>query len=149
MNAKVQAILKPDGLRRTKARQALAEFDRSLRGFSEVAKWGDVHMNDDFEVGYEGRPYALLSDSEKYRVRVTLQVALAAKDRDGRGSDLLVFDGADILDRWGRNGLVRLACAAGRPVLICMTLASKEETPNLVKVGGVSYWIENNTATKL
>lgn len=149
MNAAVQKLLKPEGLRRTKARNSLRGFNEELTLYTNTARWGFVQVTDDFTFTYEGRPWPLLSASEQYRVRVTLQVALAARDRDGKGSGLLVIDWADILDKAGRNGLLRLAASACAPVLICMTLPSKEETPNLQKLGGSSYWIENAVATKL
>lgn len=149
MNAAVQKLLKPEGLRRTKARAALRSFNEELTAHTSTARWGMVQVNDEFELTYERRPFSLLSGSEKYRVHVTLQVALAARDRDGAGSGLIVIDGADILDKPGRNGLMRLAATACAPVLIGMTLLSKELVPNLGKIGGSSYWIEYNRTTKL
>ena len=62
-----------------------------------------------------------------------------------RPGDALVIDGADILDKAGRNGLLRLLLAADRPSLVCMTMATSEDMPDLRgNEIGHSYWIENS-----
>ena len=92
---------------------------------------------------YGGTQYELLSESEKFRVRVVLQIGMALSDK----SQALVIDAADILDKGGRNGLFKAVKSTGLPAFISMTIDSKELVPSLSKSGvGASYWI-NGDAT--
>jgi hypothetical protein len=92
---------------------------------------------------YGGRS-TLLSGSSRYRMAATLQVAMAIED----DSDAVLFDAADILDSAGRNGLIKLAQAADLPVLVCMTMR-QEQVPDLAKIGGASYWLNDGEAVKI
>jgi len=84
------------------------------------------------------RPYILLSESEKFRCRTALQVAMADLD----GSAAVIVDAADILDRGGRNGLFAMLAQSGMRSLVCMTMNGPGDVPDLSKPGlGRSYWI--------
>lgn len=134
------------GVRQTVMTRALAGFNDRLAALSAIADWGVVAVTGDMRVAYDGAPYALLSASEQFRCRVTLQVAMAEID-DSRA---LVIDAADILDRSGRNGLFKLARASGIPALITMTMNHAEDVPDLAKAGlGQSYWIDEAIAEVL
>lgn len=134
------ALLAPDGLRARKLNQVLDVFNTAtLRPLCEAARWQVVEIDPGGFITYGGRPYALLSTSEQYRVRAVLAAAMAQID----GSALLVFDGADILDAPSRSGLFGLIEATKLPALICMTAARREHVPDLGASGiGSSYWIE-------
>ncbi|MBF0148196.1 MAG: AAA family ATPase, partial [Magnetococcales bacterium] len=146
-NQKVINILAPDGIRAIKLAEAIQDFNRNmLQPLCDVAQWPMVTLNDDLAPALGGRLYPLLSESEQFRVRVTLQVALAGMDR----SDALVIDRADVLDRPGRNGLIRMLCQTGIPSLVCMTITNPDKTPppDLASKGkGITYWITGGTAT--
>jgi hypothetical protein len=102
-----------------------------------------VEIADDLAITYDGKPLILCSESERFRVRVTLQVAMAALDQ----SAVIVVDAADILGKGGRNGLMRLLSTESRPALICMTMDAIESVPNLSQAGmGASYWMDGNVA---
>jgi len=89
-------------------------------------------------IEYGGRPYGLLSSSEQYRVRAALAVAMAQLD----GSELVILDGADILDAPSRSGLFGLLESVGIPALVTMTLARREQVPDLAAAElGRSYWL--------
>lgn len=138
INQAVVAVLAPDGLRQEKLKTALDGFNKELALLCEKAQWGRVEISPDLEFSYARRPWVILSESERYRVRVTLQVAIA----NGDGSEAVIFDGADILDRQGRNGLACLAQVADCPALICMTLKDPSELPDVDAAGiGHAYWI--------
>ncbi len=92
--------------------------------------------------------YPLLSESEQFRVRVTLQVAIAKMD----DSAAMVIDRADILDRQGRNGMMKLLLRTGIPTLVCMTILDpeKDPPPDLAAKGkGQTYWLAKGIATPL
>jgi hypothetical protein len=132
-------ILAPDGLRTRKLERVLDVFVSSqLAALSDAAGWARVEIRPDMAISYAGRPYALLSSSEQYRIRCILAVAMAVLD----GSDALVIDGADILDAPSRSGLFGMLGSAEIPALICMTASRREQVPDIERAGvGRSYWL--------
>ncbi len=143
-NQLVINALAPDGVRQTVLAEKMGQFNSKLARLSETAGWAAVQIGDDLSVTLGGRAYILLSESEKYRARATLQVALADLD----GSDVVIIDAADILDRTGRNGLFKMVKASGLRALICMTMNQAADVPDLSKAGlGQSYWLAENVLT--
>jgi hypothetical protein len=128
-------------------------FNRThLAPIAEISGWKPVQiMEDESGLGiyYGGRPYRHLGQSAQYRVRVTLQVALAQID----GSDLLIIDGADILTPGaadGRGALFRLLKAQGIPSLVGMTLGPKDTVPDLAAAGyGRSYVVRDGVVSPI
>lgn len=139
-NLKVQ-ILAPKGLRAQKLGEAVAGFNQAiLMPLCEVAGWGAVNLTEDLGIRLGERPYPLLSEGEKWRVRVTLQVAQAGLD----GSAMLVIDNLVDLDTAARNGLFRLLQHAGLPALVCSAEIRGVPVPDLAKAGiGGTYKIED------
>lgn len=144
-------LLSPEGLRRQKLARALASFNRDvLAPLCAAGKYSTITVSDDLDVLYGGRPYYLLSESEKYRVKLVLQIAVAKKDK----SAVVVLDGADILDLPGRQGMLTIisdvAQDDGIAFLVGMTVTKKEQVPDLAKFDmGNTYWIENGIAGAL
>lgn len=140
-NQVVVDVLSPGGLRLSVLYTAVRKFcDDYVKPLTKAAGWADVQIDRELTLNYGERIYALLSESEKYRVRVTLQAAMAKV----LGDTIMVIDAADILDRQGRNGLVKLLASAGIDAVICMTIPQRSDLPDLTKGGkGYSYWIEN------
>ena len=140
----IAGILSPDGLRRDKLIRSLEPFNGDLDRLCRAAGWSVVHLHEDLTPWYDGRPWVLLSESERYRVRATLQLAIASRD----GSALVILDGADILDQPGRNGLFKALRSAKLPALVAMTANNPGKVPDLAAAGlGHSYWIEDGTTT--
>jgi hypothetical protein len=134
----VLGLLAGDGLRAQKLARVLDTFNSSMATLSETANWSPVVVASDMSISYGGRPYALASDSEKYRVRVVLQVAMARLE----GASLVVIDAADILDGPARGGLMAMLKKAGLPALVCMTFSRIDQMPDLSDSAmGASYWI--------
>ncbi len=134
-------VLKPEGLRAEKLTNALKEFnEKTLQPLCEAArygdmKWGDVEIQNDLKIVFANRAKRL-SKSEKFRLRVTLQVAFALID----DSDMLVIDEADILDANGRSGLISMLQIYQIPALVAMTVSKDDEVPNLAEHGlGTTY----------
>lgn len=139
-NDTVQKMLKPDGLRRDVLVRRLDEFlFEHVQPLCNAAKFAPITINDELMLTYGGHPYQLLaSDSERYRMDAILSLAIAQID----GSALVIFDGADMLDPAGRNGLFKAIKAAGVKALVCMTIFKGESVPDLAKSGlGRSYWV--------
>jgi hypothetical protein len=146
-NNAVIDILAPDGLRAKKLGHVIELFNEAQLGpLSLAAGWNQVAVDAAMTIAYGGRPYALLSTSEQYRVRATLQVAMARLD----GSAMVVLDAADVLDGPTRSGLFDLLDEAGLPALVCLTLTRREQVPDLAADGlGISYWLESGVAQPL
>lgn len=146
-NQKLVDILSPEGLRRQKLQKALKVYNKTLAGLSTAADFGTVTIDDELEILYGGRRYFLLSQSEQYRVRAVVQISVAINDQ----SPLVIFDGADIMDQDGRNGLFAMM---GEADVLCfvvgMTVLSKKNVPDLAKAElGASYWIADGIAAPL
>lgn len=141
INQGIVKILAPEGLRAEVLSKALNAFNTVLMTFSSYARWSPVTLEHDFLPRLGGRPYQLLSESEQFRVRTVLQMAMAVHEK----APLVVIDRCDLLDRAGRNGLFNLLGKTKCPAVIAMTMSSKEECPDMTKtkVGGRSYWLGN------
>lgn len=138
--AAIVTALAPDGLRQEVLARTAQQFMREwVRPLADAAGWSPVEIDGDMLLTYGDRAFVLLSESQKFRVRVLLQVAIALRER----AAAVVIDAADILDKGGRNGLFRLLAMSKLPALVCMTLDDANNLPDLCALGlGRSYWIE-------
>ena len=108
--------------------------------FMGIAEWACVTIDKDMQVFATGRPYALLSESEQWRVDA--MIAEAISNLSGLG--LLVLDRADCLDLQGRTDLLEWLDVLAQDheietVLIFATLKSMPENlPNSIG----AFWIE-------
>lgn len=146
-NLNIVAALDMAGVRQQKLGGCVQAFlSEEVNPLAQVAGWHPVGIDGDMAITYGERAWSLLSESEKYRVRVLLQVAIAIRDR----SAAVVIDAADILGKAGRNGLIKLLRAAKVPALVCMTINAVNEVPDLNAAGiGASYWIEESVLGRL
>ena len=125
--------------------KAVAVFNETvLVGLSQTAKYKIISIDDQMAIRYGGRHYTLLSGAERYRVDAVLKIVMAMAEN----ATCAVFDGADVLDSEGRNGLFKLlnhiAKETGIASIVGMTANKPETLPNLGKHGmGHTYWLEN------
>lgn len=143
-NQAILDILAPGGLRQAvlndKTRAFVADHIAPL---SARAKWADVAFDRDLTITYGGRIYSLLSESEKFRVRVLLQLGIASLEK----AKMVVIDAADILDKEGRAGLIRMLHSTGLRCLVCMTYGDKKDLPPISRLDqGKLVWIEGGRA---
>lgn len=139
-NQTIIDTLAPDGLRKVKLVKSIEAFNTSLKELCDPAGFKAVSVDEAMDIRYGGRHYALLSASEQYRVRAVLQVAIAQRD----GSQMVIFDGADILDASGRDGLFVLLQVEPRipSAIVAMTIARQALVPDLQSAGlGHAYWV--------
>lgn len=143
----VVKALAPEGVRKRRLGRAVEAFNTSLLGnLCEAADWKPVTVNEDLETFYAGRPFALLSASEQFRVRIALQVAMARID----GSEVVIIDGAEILDPPGRNGLFGMLQDTELPAVVGMTVSAAGKAPDLARHGmGETYWVEQGQCFSL
>lgn len=136
----------PDGCRQRKLAECLDAFnDTYLTPVCEDAGWRPIVLNADLDVTFNNRRFDLISESEQWRCRVAMQVAMARLD----GSDLVIIDGADILDAHNRQGLFLATSRCGIKVLVAATFSKPEVVPHLPPEIGHSYWIENGETRPL
>lgn len=144
-SAKLIAILAPDGLRREVAVKALADFNARLAELSAAMGVHAVQILDDMsvvQVTEEGEtiPYEVaMSESQKFRTRIVLQVATALVD----GSDLVVIDNDVDQDRKFLAGTLRLLAKAGIKAVVTVRADRPQEAPKGLPPGieGSVWWI--------
>lgn len=143
----VGGALKPDGLRKKKMLEAIEAFNSGqLAELCEWAGWTPVVIDADLNPWFGKTPYHLAAESERFKVRVILQIAFAQLD----ASDMLVIDGADLLVGDGRNDLFNLLAAVSIPALIGMSFGVAKNVPDLGAAdAGLSYWVADGIVAPL
>lgn len=137
--------LAPDGLRQRLLKTALDEINKTLAGIAAATGWEPCEIEQDMSISLGDYQYILHSQSKQYRIRVSLQLAFSGID----GSQIVLIDGADILDGPGRNGLFRALSKSERSAIVGMTFSKQEDVPAIEKLDGAAYWVENGTAAKI
>lgn len=94
--------LAPDGIPAEMLADAIDPINASLRGHAMAAEWAETLISSDMDILAAGRPYALLSESEKWRADAMIGAAIAELS----GLRLLVLDRFDVLDSKGREDLM-------------------------------------------
>lgn len=99
--------LAPDGIPGEMLAEALGPINDRLEQSSQDAEWLHVHVESNMSVwaaypGLPPRPYALLSESEKWRADAMLAEAIAHLSK----VKVLVLDRLDVLDLKGREDLI-------------------------------------------
>jgi hypothetical protein len=123
--------LSPDGIPGEILAEALEPFNAKLADLASLAGWWVPSIAADMSITWGGRPYRLLSESERWRVDALIGAALAEI------SDLrcLILDRFDCLDLGGRGdalGLVDALAADGRmdTILVLGTLKAAPAAPS-------------------
>lgn len=98
----IAQALAPDGIPADLLIEALGPINARLAQSSADAAWPVVTIDRDMAITYgAGRPYALCSESERWRADAMLAEAIAHVS----GTGLLVLDRVDVLDLQGRSDL--------------------------------------------
>jgi len=141
-NQNIIDVLSPDGLRQQRLSEALEKFNKQLKTLCDMAGWADVVVRPDMSVVMGKRPLSLVSGSERFRARVTIQCALAQLDK----SDMVAIDAADILDNAGRAGLAKLSAVLGVPIVVFLMASKSGDLPDLAADGrGLTHWVAGHT----
>lgn len=139
------ACLAPEGVRAAVARRALDAANADLAAIATAGGWGEVALTDDLDLTLAGRPYRLLSESERWRVDAAMTLVLAKRE----GAAFTTLDRLDVLNAPHRGGAFKAVLAAGLPVLVAAT--AKDKLPGtLPKLkaanAGTVYWLEKGVA---
>jgi len=135
--------LSPDGIPGEILAEALQPVNDKLADLADLAGWRVPAIGADMVITFAGRPYRLLSESERWRVDALVGAALA----EISGLRCLILDRFDCLDLPGRGdalGLVDALAADGRldTILVLGTLKSLPAAPT---DAFTTFWIENGT----
>ncbi|MGO4402134.1 AAA family ATPase [Achromobacter sp. PAB15] len=123
--------LSPDGIPGEILAEALQPVNDKLADVADLAGWRVPAIGADMVITFAGRPYRLLSESERWRVDALVGAALA----EISGLRCLILDRFDCLDLPGRSdalGLVDALAADGRmdTVLVLGTLKAAPAAPS-------------------
>jgi DNA repair exonuclease SbcCD ATPase subunit len=132
LEAKVDR-LGPKGERVQALAASLAVFEGAING--SLAKFGySLHFEvDPWQVTVNGRSVTRLSESERLRVGVSLQIAIA----EVTGIGFVVIDGADLLDATNRGLLVSLLSVFDGQAIVT---ATRDQAPGPID-GVAVYWL--------
>ncbi|MBU9293065.1 AAA family ATPase [Burkholderia multivorans] len=85
--------LAPNGIPADLLSEALTPMNKRLTDLAKMSEWADVTITPEMEILADGRAYALLSESERWRVDAHIAAAISLFS----GLKLLVLDRADVL----------------------------------------------------
>lgn len=145
--SEIADALAPSGIPAEILAGALRPANDYLHELAQFANWKRVQIGTDIEITADGRPYALLSESEKWRTDCLLALTIAKLS----GLKLIVLDRFDVLDMQGRNDLIDLLDDAAtngdiETAIVAGTLkAAPAGMPETFDVA----WIENGEINNL
>lgn len=139
--------LAPDGIPGEMLAEALTPLNERLTDTSGIAEWADVTVTRDMEVLAGGRPYALLSESEKWRTDALLAEAIAYLSK----IKVLVLDRLDVLDLKGREDLIAWLdiLAQDGEINTALLFGTLKALPASLPKTIAAHWLENGVVAQL
>ena len=139
--------LAPDGIQSELLAAALDPINERLTDSAGVAEWADVTITRDMEILAGGRPYKLLSESEKWRTDALIAEAVSRQS----GLKLLVLDRFDVLDLKGREDLLYWldGMAENGAIDTALIFGTLKALPAQLLPIVEGFWIENGTAGRM
>lgn len=136
----IAEALSPAGIPAEILASALDPFNSLLRDVATATGWAQVAINADMDITVNGRPYNLLSESEKWRTDTALTYAISQLS----GLKLFALDRVDVLDTHSRLTLLKwlhsLALASQiDTVILCGTFKELPKVPATFS----THWLEN------
>ena len=146
-NQVIIGLLDETGLRLVKLTECLALFQSAHTDpLCQTLGMPPLTLTSEMDVRVGPLPYQILSASEQYRVKAVLQLAVAKMEN----ADIVILDGADIIEPSGRGKFLQLVQSIGIDAVVCMTLSSPDKAPDLAAAGvGATYWIADTTCTQV
>lgn len=139
--------LAPDGIPGEMLAEALTPLNERLTDAAEISEWADVTVTRDMQVLAGGRPYALLSESEKWRADAMLAEAIAHLSK----IKVLVLDRLDVLDLKGREDLIAWLdiLAQDGEINTAMIFGTLKALPPTLPQTIAAHWLENGVVAQL
>lgn len=139
--------LAPGGIPGEILAEALDPINERLMQASLDTEWPRVGVESDISVTAGGRPYALLSESEKWRADAMLAEAIAHLS----GLKLLVLDRFDVLDMKGREDLLAWLdiLASDGEIDTALIFGTLKALPPQLPETIAAHWVENGVVGQL
>lgn len=136
--------LSPSGIPGEMLAEALAPINERLANSSTVTEWLRVNIDSDMIITGAGRPYSLLSESERWRADAMIAEAISHIS----GVRLLVLDRVDVLDMAGRDDLLYWLdeLALSDHIETALLFATLKELPANLPYTVRAVWIANGEA---
>lgn len=139
-NAVLLEGLEPEGVRRTVLDRHLSAVNVELGKIAETAAFRTIELTPELEARYDGRPYILISESERWRVDFCLAVLLHRKE----DACALVLDRFDVIVPQDRGGIMIALKKLKITALVAMSAKERGAVPNLSKANmGAALWVED------
>lgn len=141
---KVIDALSPEGIPQELLKEAIQPFKERLPATAWVANWLAPAIDADMNITVEGRPYALLSESEQWRVDCLITEAISYLS----SLKFFAIDRMDVLDGAGRMDLVEfLSQLANEKHVDTVLLTGTMKKEQALAVQGAMdnfsvYWIQ-------
>ena len=137
---RIADALAPDGIPAELTAQTLEPINARLRDSAGATGWPMVQIDEAMGITIEGRPYALLSESEQWRVDAMIAAAISMQ----AGIHLLVLDRMDVLDIPSRNVCLRwLAQLAEEHRMQIIVMATLKARPERLMPCVSCIWLEH------
>lgn len=132
--------LSPDGIQSEILADALGPINDRLSEDADIAGWAAPRIGADMTISVAGRPYALLSESERWRVDALAAATIAHFS----GLKLIVLDRFDVLDLRGRSDLLLwlASMAANGDIDSALVFGTLKAAPATLPVGCRAEWLE-------
>ncbi|AEV24595.1 hypothetical protein Dsui_0175 [Azospira oryzae PS] len=139
--------LAPDGIPGEILAEALGPINDRLHVSAGFAEWEQVVIHSDMRITYGLRDYALVSESEKWRVDAMIAEAVSFL----AGVKLLVLDRFDVLDLKGREDLLYWldGMALDGEVETALIFGTLKALPAQLPETVCAHWIDNGTAGQM
>lgn len=140
--------LAPSGIQGEMLAEALEPINDRLARSANETEWLRVGIDADMGISADGgRPYALLSESERWRADAMIAEAVSHLS----GVRLLVLDRVDVLDLAGREDLLYWldGLAADGEIDTALLFATLKALPANIPKNIEAIWIENGIAGKV
>ena len=136
----IAAALAPDGIPADLLREALSPVNEQLTALAEMSEWADVTITPEMEILADGRAYALLSESERWRADAHVAAAISHFS----GLKLLVLDRADVVVGPERDRLLYWLddLAHAGQIDTALVFMSLKAAPGSLPDGIEAFWVE-------
>lgn len=137
----VADALAPNGIPGEMLAEALGPINQRLASSSHMTEWLRVDIDADMTITGGGRPYNLLSESEKWRADAMIAEAIS----NISGVKLLVLDRMDVLDVTGREDILFWldGLAEDGEIETALLFATLKAVPTKLPDTVGAFWIEN------
>lgn len=142
----ISQALAPDGIQAEILAQAVKPVNDRLRQTATNTGWKQVAIQPDMSIAVDGRPYALMSESARWRADAAITDAISHLS----GLRLMVLDRIDVLDLPSRSTLIKWVNGIQDDYDTVLLLGTLKEIPgksdgriSALPDGFAAHWLHN------